>query len=49
MKSTMVHREPDGTINIDKPWTEKKDPYIRISYILTYAFMLLGTYNDIWR
>ena len=43
MKSTMLHREPDGKINIDKPWTEKKDPYIRISYILTYGFMFLGT------
>ena len=42
MKSTMLHREPDGKINIDKPWIEKKDPYIRISYILTYAFMFLG-------
>ena len=43
MKSTMLHREADGKINIDKPWTEKKDPYIRISYILTYGFMFLGT------
>ena len=42
MKSTMLHRAADGKINIEKPWVEKKDPYIRISYILTYSFMFLG-------
>ena len=42
MKSTMLERDADGKVDIDKPWVEKKDPYIRISYILTYAFMFLG-------
>jgi hypothetical protein len=43
MKSTMLQRDADGKINLEKPWIEKKDPYIRISYILTYAFMFTGT------
>jgi beta-glucanase (GH16 family) len=42
MKSTMLERDADDKINLDKPWIEKKDPYIRISYFLTYAFMFLG-------
>lgn len=43
MKSTMLVRGPDGKINIEKAWTEKADPYLRISYFLTYVFMSLGT------
>lgn len=42
MKSSMLERDADGKIHVDKPWTEKKDPYVRISYWLTYAFMSLG-------
>ncbi|KAG8815692.1 hypothetical protein FRC18_001356 [Serendipita sp. 400] len=42
-KSTALVRDADGKTNISKPWLEKKDPYIRISYWLTWSlFLLLG-------
>ncbi|KAG8812220.1 hypothetical protein FRC17_002136 [Serendipita sp. 399] len=42
-KSTALVRDADGKANIPKPWLEKKDPYIRISYWLTWSlFLLLG-------
>jgi len=43
MKSTKLERDADGKIHLEKPWIERKDPYIRISYILTYVFMFFGT------
>ena len=43
MKSTKLERDANGEINLEKPWRAKKDPYIKISYFLTYAFMSLGT------
>jgi hypothetical protein len=49
MKSTMLERDANGKINVEKPWTEKKDPYIKISYFLTYAFMSLGAYHHFRR
>ncbi len=42
MKSTMLERDSNGEIHLEKPWRERKDPYIRISYFLTYVFMSLG-------
>ncbi|KAH9475151.1 Beta-1,3-glucan-binding protein [Psilocybe cubensis] len=36
-KSTML-ASPD----LSKPWLQKRDPYQRISYALTYAFIFLG-------
>jgi len=42
MKSTKLERDANGEIHLEKPWTERKDPFIRISYFLTYAFMSLG-------
>lgn len=41
-KSTALKRGEDGKIHIEKPWLQKKDPYVTISAIVTYAFMFLG-------
>ena len=42
-KSTALKRDADGKADIPKPWLEKKDPYIKISYYLTWSlFLLLG-------
>lgn len=42
-KSTALQRDEDGNTNISKPWLEKKDPYIKISYFVTWSlFLLLG-------
>lgn len=42
-KSTALIRDADGNANIEKPWLEKKDPYVRISYFVTWSlFLLLG-------
>jgi hypothetical protein len=42
-KSTALTRDADGNANIEKPWLEKKDPYVRISYFVTWSlFLLLG-------
>ncbi|KDR73049.1 hypothetical protein GALMADRAFT_1342774 [Galerina marginata CBS 339.88] len=37
-KSTMLKT----TTSIQKPWLKTRDPYQRISYFITYAFMFLG-------
>ncbi|PPQ88363.1 hypothetical protein CVT25_002109 [Psilocybe cyanescens] len=37
-KSTMLAH----TSSLSKPWLQKRDPYQRISYFLTYAFIFLG-------
>jgi len=42
-KSTALQRDEDGNANIHKPWLEKKDPYVKISYWVTWSlFLLLG-------
>jgi len=42
-KSTALVRDADGNANIEKPWLEKKDPYVRISYWVTWSlFLILG-------
>lgn len=37
-KSTMLAT----TVSVQKPWLKTRDPYQRISYLVTYAFMFLG-------
>jgi hypothetical protein len=42
-KSTALIRDENGNCNIEKPWLEKKDPYVKISYYVTWSlFLLLG-------
>ncbi|CCA73142.1 related to beta-1,3-glucan binding protein, partial [Serendipita indica DSM 11827] len=42
-KSTALVRDANGNANISKPWLEKKDPYVRISYWVTWSlFLILG-------